>query len=95
MPVQRSRQELGHDINALHPRIDAIGYWHVDQAVFPPQGNSRLAALLGQGIQASAGATPQNHTEDIAREKRCRKDGVGCHKIPLINNCQIADTMLQ
>ena len=52
--------ELGERVDLVDPGIDAIADRYVDQAINAAQGNRRLGAGEGQGLQARAGAAAQD-----------------------------------
>jgi hypothetical protein len=63
--MKAHRQELSEHIAAIDTAVDAVGNGDVDQPVFPAQGDGRLRAVLGKGLQASPASTPQDNGHHV------------------------------
>ena len=64
MPVQRRRVELRQRVDLVDARVDAVGHRDVDQAVVGAEGHGGLGALLGERVEAGAGAAAEDDAED-------------------------------
>ncbi len=64
MAVERRRVELREGVDLGDVGVDAVGYGDVDQAVVGAQGHGGLGAVLGQGVEARAGAAAQDDAQD-------------------------------
>ncbi len=51
-----------------NPGVDAVGHGDVDEAVGTANGDGGLGAVLGEGVQAGAGAATQD--DGCIEEKR-------------------------
>lgn len=70
--VEGCRVELREDIDLADVAVDAVADGDVDQAVVGTEGDRRLGALLGEGVEAGAGAAPQNDSEDTLKRGKMR-----------------------
>mmetsp|Transcript_28085 Transcript_28085/g.61482 ORF Transcript_28085/g.61482 Transcript_28085/m.61482 type:complete len:326 (+) Transcript_28085:675-1652(+) len=52
--------ELGEHVDLGDAAVEAVGHGHINQAVRATDGHRGLGALLGQGVQARAGATTED-----------------------------------
>ena len=71
VPVQRSRVELGEQIDAAQTGVDAVGDRDIHQPVFAGQRHGRLGALAGDRKQTGALAATHDDGKHVA--------GVGRH----------------
>jgi len=63
--MKRSGIELGKDVDLLKIRVDAVGYWNIDQPVFAPKGNSRFGPFLCQWKQPGTFSASQHNRQNI------------------------------
>src|SRR5262249_55891748 len=68
MPMEADRQELRQDVDAVQFAVDAITDRDVDEAVLAGDGDGRLAAEFGQGIQPSAATAAEDQGKNILHE---------------------------
>ncbi|MNC96273.1 hypothetical protein D3C83_136050 [compost metagenome] len=61
VPVQRSSQELGQQVDAVVPGIKAVADRYIHQAVFARQRHGRFATFLGQRVKPRAAAPAHDH----------------------------------
>ena len=54
MTVQGESLVLGEDVNPPQVRVDAVGKCDVDDAVDTAEGDCRLGAVTGEGIESLA-----------------------------------------
>ena len=63
--VQRQRLVLGEDVDVAQVGVDAVGERDVDDAVDAAEGDRRLGAVAGQGIQALPRASRQQDSQRV------------------------------
>src|SRR5260370_7839462 len=68
VPVQRSRVELGQQVNTPQAGINAVGDWDVDEAIFPGERDGGFGAFFGEREEAWA--------LGVAPDSRRRRGGV-------------------
>ena len=78
--AERERLVLQRDEDLAQARVDAVAQREVDDAVGAAEIDRRLGPLLRQRIQAFAGASGQNHDDDIVLH--ARPSGCGALRPP-------------
>ena len=68
--VERGGIELGQDVDAAEPGIDAVGNRDVDNPVFAGQRHGRFGAVLGQGEESAPLPATHDDAENLADVER-------------------------
>ncbi len=68
--AERERLVLHRDEDLAQARVDAVAQREVDDAVGAAEIDRRLGPLLGERVQTFAGASGQNHDDDIVLHAR-------------------------
>ena len=68
--VERGGIELGQDVDAAEPRINAVGNRDVHNPVFAGQRHGRFGAVLGQGKEATPLTATHDDAENLADVER-------------------------
>ena len=83
--VQRGAVELGQHVDAADAGVQAVADRHVDEAVFPPDRNRGLGAILGQRKEACPGAAAHDDGEGAGSR---RYDMFGLHRCVFWRGCR-------
>ena len=70
VPVEAGREELGEDVDAGEPAVEAVADRDVDEPVFTGDRDGRLGPLAGEREQPTAPAAAEDEGEDGAHGER-------------------------
>src|SRR5438552_118830 len=62
--VEADAQELGQDIDAVEPAVDAVADRDINETILASHGHCWLAAQLGQWVQPAAPAAAEDQAQN-------------------------------